>query len=101
MCFTMENFCTEVQEEKNFCQLFRIVFVRREILEIRRHKCGSGKGLIEDMGAYVQTDIWDPVLYTINNLKGNLCGEEEEEKNVKIWVHDGIPFFTLIYYYLT
>ena len=22
-------------------------------------------------------------------------------KNVKIWVHDGIPFFTLIYYYLT
>ena len=21
--------------------------------------------------------------------------------NVKIWVHDGIPFFTLIYYYLT
>ena len=23
------------------------------------------------------------------------------QKNVKIWVHDGIPFFTLIYYYLT
>ena len=22
-------------------------------------------------------------------------------KNVKIWVHDGIPFFTLIYYCLT
>ena len=24
-----------------------------------------------------------------------------EHKNVKIWVHDGIPFFTLIYYCLT
>ena len=37
----------------------------REALEIRRNKCGPGKGLNEDMGAYVKTDIWDPVLYTI------------------------------------
>ena len=37
----------------------------REALEIRRHKCGPGKGLNEDMGAYVKTDIWDPVLQSI------------------------------------
>ena len=37
----------------------------REALEIRRHNCGPGKGLNEDMGAYVKTDIWDPVLQTI------------------------------------
>ena len=34
----------------------------REALEIRKHKCGPGKGLNEDMGAYVKTDIWDTVL---------------------------------------
>ena len=34
----------------------------REALEIRRHKCGPGQGLNEDMGAYVKTDIWDTVL---------------------------------------
>ena len=37
----------------------------REALEIRRHKCGPGKGLNEDMGAYVKTDMWDPVLQSI------------------------------------
>ena len=34
----------------------------REAMEIRRHKSGPGKGLNEDMGAYVKSDIWDPVL---------------------------------------
>ena len=41
----------------------------REALEIRKNKCGPGKGLNEDMGAYVKTDIWDPVLHTLDNLK--------------------------------
>ena len=39
----------------------------REALEIRLHKCGPGKGLNEDMGAYVKTDIWDPVLHTMDS----------------------------------
>ena len=38
----------------------------REALEIRRNNCGPGKGLNEDMGAYVKTDIWDPVLRTMH-----------------------------------
>ena len=37
----------------------------REAMEIRRHDCGPGKGLNEDMGAYVKTDIWDPVLRSL------------------------------------
>ena len=37
----------------------------RESLEIRRHNSGPGKGLNEDMGSYVKTDIWDPVLNSI------------------------------------
>ena len=37
----------------------------REALDIRRNNCGPGKGLNEDMGAYVKTDLWDPVLHTI------------------------------------
>ena len=38
----------------------------REALEIRRHGCGPGKGLNEDMGAHVKTDIWDPALATVD-----------------------------------
>ncbi len=38
----------------------------REALEIRRHNSGPGKGLNEDMGAYVKTDMWDPVLHTMD-----------------------------------
>ena len=34
----------------------------REALEIRRNNSGPGKGLNEDMGAYVKTDIRDTVL---------------------------------------
>ena len=37
----------------------------RESLEIRRHGSGPGKGLNEDNGSYIRTDIWDPVLNTI------------------------------------
>ena len=35
----------------------------REALEIRRHNCGPGSGLNEDMGAYVKTAQWDPVFH--------------------------------------
>ena len=38
----------------------------REALEIRRHNSGAGKGLNEEMGAYVKTDMWDPVLHTMD-----------------------------------
>ena len=34
-------------------------------MEIRRHNIGPGKGLNEDMGSYIQTGIWDPVLGSI------------------------------------
>ena len=34
----------------------------REAFEIRNHNSGPGKGLNEDNGAYLKTDIWDPVL---------------------------------------
>ena len=34
----------------------------REAFEIRKHDCGPGKGLNEDHGAYLRTDMWDPVL---------------------------------------
>ena len=30
--------------------------------------CGPGKGLNEDMGSYIRTDIWDPVL---NHIRDN------------------------------
>ena len=39
----------------------------REALEIRRHGSGPGRGLNEDMGSYVKTDIWDPVLHSIGS----------------------------------
>ena len=32
-----------------------------EALWIRRQKCGPGKGLNEDYGSYVKTDVWAPV----------------------------------------
>ena len=37
----------------------------REAFEIRRHDTGPGKGLNEDNGAYLKTDIWDPVLKSL------------------------------------
>ena len=35
----------------------------REALEIRRHRCGPGHGLNEDMGAYVKTSLWSPIFH--------------------------------------
>ena len=42
----------------------------REALEIRRHNCGPGKGLNEDMGAYVKTTMWNPVFHKMRNDEG-------------------------------
>ena len=39
----------------------------KEAFEIRRHDCGPGRGLNEDNGAYLKTDIWDPVLNTLDS----------------------------------
>ena len=39
----------------------------REALEIRRHNCGPGRGLNEDMGAYVKTSLWNPVFHHMCN----------------------------------
>ncbi len=36
-----------------------------EALWIRRLKCGPGKGLNEDYGSYVKTDVWTPVFSTM------------------------------------
>ena len=35
---------------------------QNEACEIRNHNSGPGRGLNEDNGAYLKTDIWDPVL---------------------------------------
>ena len=60
--FTNENFSVlhnmQGKNKKYLGYNMRI----REALEIRRHKSGPGRGLNEDMGAYVKTDIWDTVL---------------------------------------
>ena len=37
----------------------------REAFEIRSHDTGPGKGLNEDNGAFLKTDIWDPVLKSL------------------------------------
>ena len=42
----------------------------REALEIRRHNCGPGHGLNEDMGAYVKTSLWNPVFHRMNSEDG-------------------------------
>ena len=44
----------------------------REALEIRHHNSGPGNGLNEDMGAFVKTDIWDPILNNIGNAQGGM-----------------------------
>ena len=38
----------------------------KEAFEIRRHDCGPGRGLNKDNGAYLKTDIWDPVLNALD-----------------------------------
>ena len=35
----------------------------REALEIKRRNCGPGQGLNEDFGAYVKTQMWNPVFH--------------------------------------
>ena len=39
----------------------------REGLEIRRHNCCPGRGLDENMGAYVKTSLWNPVFHHMCN----------------------------------
>ena len=39
----------------------------REALEIRRHNCGPGHGLNEDLGAYIRTQQWGPVFNTMGH----------------------------------
>ena len=46
----------------------------REALEIRRHNCGPGKSLNEDMGAYVKTTMWNPVFHKLHNDEGERRG---------------------------
>ena len=53
-------------QDKNKRRLMYDIKIR-EALEIRRHNSGPGKGLNEDIGAYVKTDLWDPVLHQIGN----------------------------------
>ena len=37
----------------------------REALEIKRHNCGPGHGLNEDLGAYVKMTQWNPVFHSM------------------------------------
>ena len=52
--------------EDTYMGMHQYTFCLREAFEIRRHNCGPGKGLNEDNGAYLKTDIWDPVLNTLD-----------------------------------
>ena len=38
----------------------------REALEIMHQDCGPGRGLNEDNGNYVKTDIWRPVFSSMH-----------------------------------
>ena len=44
----------------------------QEAVEIRRNQWGTGHGLNEDMGSYVKTDIWDPILHTMDSCNWKL-----------------------------
>ena len=39
----------------------------REALEIKRRNTGPNNGLNEDWGAYVKTQMWNPVFNTMND----------------------------------
>ena len=70
--FNKENFeVVKNMQHKNKRRLIYDLKIR-EALEIRHHNSGPGKGLNEDTGAYVRTDIWDPVLNTMGNSSGNV-----------------------------
>ena len=66
-----KNFDTEnasiitTVQSKSKCKTMYDLKVR-EALDIHRNKCGPGKGLNFDMGTYVKTDMWDPVLHTMD-----------------------------------
>ena len=63
--FSLDNFETlQTMQGKNKRKLGYDLRIR-EAMEIRRHGSGPGKGLNEDMGAYIKTDMWDPVLSSI------------------------------------
>ena len=63
--FDINNFTTvHNMQGKNKSRLAYDMRIR-EALEIRHYNSGPGRGLNEDMGAYVKTDIWDPVLNTL------------------------------------
>ena len=51
---------------KSKCKLMYNLKIR-EALKIWHNKCGPGHGLNKDKGAYVKTDIWDPVLHTMDS----------------------------------
>ena len=60
--FSTENFevMHTMQDKKKGRLTYNLKM--REAFEIRRHETGPGKGLNEDNGAFLKTDIWDPVL---------------------------------------
>ena len=63
--FRIENFePIQTMQNKNKRKLGYDLRVR-EAMEIRRHKSGPGSGLNEDTGAYIKTEMWDPVLSSI------------------------------------
>ena len=39
----------------------------RESLDIRARGCGPGRGLNKDYGAYVKTQMWNPVFHHMDN----------------------------------
>ena len=64
--FSQENF--EVVHTMQDKKVGRLGFNlrMREAFEIRRHDSGPGKGLNEDNGAYLKTDMWDPILKSLD-----------------------------------
>ena len=65
--FSQENFeVIHMVQDKNKNRLGYNLRMR-EAFEIRRQETGPGKGLNDDNGAYLKTDIWDPVLRTLSS----------------------------------
>ena len=66
MNFKRENFEVMVTMQDKKKSRLGYNLRMREAFEIRRHDTGPGKGLNEDNGAYLKTDIWDPVLKSLD-----------------------------------
>ena len=49
-------------------------------MKINWNKCGPKKGLNKDMGAYVKTDIWNPLLHTMDT-QCNLASQYHSKIN--------------------